>query len=71
MQITVLNKPSSDRPRGAPAKLGNHECFNLKMGFNCVCKWVDSYPGNNSYTCEFCGIYSASKPSCNKCEESS
>jgi hypothetical protein len=21
------------------------------------------------YTCEFCGVYSANKPKCNKCEE--
>lgn len=36
--------------------------------FGCVCDWCNSHPGNNNYVCEYCGIYTASQPICNKCE---
>lgn len=32
-------------------------------------KWVKDHPGIRSFTCSFCGIYEASKPMCNMCEE--
>lgn len=31
-------------------------------------KWLNENKGNIEYTCEFCGIYAANKPRCNKCE---
>lgn len=43
-------------------------CGNPHFGFNCVCDHVRNNPGNNDYLCEFCGLYSASKPRCSKCE---
>lgn len=46
------------------------ECGNPEMGFDCVCEHVKKNPGNKNYCCEFCGIYTASKSRCNKCEES-
>lgn len=39
------------------------------MHFGCICKWVTRNPGNKDFTCEFCGIYTAGRPQCNKCEE--
>jgi hypothetical protein len=45
-------------------------CGNTELGFNCVCDHVKSHPGNTEYTCEFCGIYTASTPNCNKWESS-
>ena len=44
------------------------KCGNPKYGFNCVCDWIEKHPGDNGYSCEFCGLYSASKPKCNRCE---
>ena len=44
-------------------------CGNFEYGFNCVCGWVKKNPGSIEYTCEFCGIYTAGKPRCSKCEE--
>jgi len=44
-------------------------CGNPSMGFECVCEWVTNHPGNNTYSCEYCGLYEASDPRCNKCEE--
>ena len=29
----------------------------------------ESFGPNKTYVCEFCGIYNATKPRCNKCEE--
>lgn len=43
-------------------------CGNPEMGFACVCEWVKKYPGIFHYMCDFCGIYQASAPRCNKCE---
>ena len=37
--------------------------------FTCTCDWVKKYPGNIEFTCEFCGLYIAAKPRCNKCEQ--
>ena len=45
-----------------------HTCDNLQFGFNCMCEWEKQNPGKNEYCCEFCGIYTASKARCNKCE---
>ena len=49
-------------------KKAKHECDNMKFGFNCVCNHVKANPGNIDYSCEYCGLYTASKPKCNKCE---
>lgn len=43
-------------------------CGNPEMGFNCVCDHVANNPGDIEYSCEWCGLYTASVPSCNKCE---
>ena len=43
-------------------------CGNPEHGFDCVCNHIKNNPGSNEYSCEFCGLYSASKPRCNKCE---
>lgn len=45
-------------------------CGNTSFGFDCVCSHTNNNPGDEEYTCEFCGIYTASKPRCNKCEKS-
>lgn len=45
------------------------DCDQIKHGFDCVCDHVKENPGTKEYTCEFCGIYAADKPRCNKCEE--
>jgi hypothetical protein len=42
---------------------------NVDFGFDDVTNHVKINPGNNVYVCEFCGIYTASKPRCNKCEQ--
>ena len=44
------------------------KCGNPKFGFDCVCAWIEGHPGDNEYTCEFCGTYNASTAICNKCE---
>lgn len=44
------------------------ECGSIEHGFNCVCDWVTKHQGDIEYSCEFCGIYTASVPQCNKCE---
>jgi len=43
-------------------------CGNLEMGFDCVCDWVRDNPGRMEYNCEFCGIYKAGAPRCDRCE---
>ncbi len=43
-------------------------CGNPSMGFGCTCEWSKKNPGLIVFYCEFCGIYEASKPKCNKCE---
>jgi hypothetical protein len=43
--------------------------YNVKFGFDCMIPWEQTHPGDNAYMCEFCGIYSAGAPRCNKCEE--
>ena len=45
-------------------------CGNPEYGFNCMCEWVKLHPGDVNYTCKFCGIYTAAKACCNKCEVS-
>jgi len=44
-------------------------CGNPEFGFDCVCNWVKSHPGDKEFICDFCGFYHASEPMCNKCEE--
>ena len=44
-------------------------CGNPDMGFDCVCDFVKKNPGTISFSCEFCGLYTASKPQCNNCVE--
>lgn len=36
--------------------------------FDCTCEWSENNPGKKEFTCEFCGIYTASRPMCNKCQ---
>jgi hypothetical protein len=43
-------------------------CDNPKYGFNCTCEWEKNHPGDIFWSCEFCGLYQASKPKCNRCE---
>jgi hypothetical protein len=43
-------------------------CGNPDYGFNCVCDHVKNNPGDVLFTCEFCGIYHAARPVCNRCE---
>lgn len=42
-------------------------CGNPEHGFDCTCDWVKNNPGNDEFTCEYCGIYTASKSRCNSC----
>ncbi len=42
-------------------------CGNPEWGFDCACVHAEAYPGNTPYTCEFCGIYNASRPKCSNC----
>lgn len=44
-------------------------CGNQDLGLNCVCKWVADHPGTIQYSCEWCGLYAASRPQCDRCEE--
>lgn len=44
------------------------KCDNVKFGFNCMCDWEKSHPGDISFSCEYCGLYIASEPKCNCCE---
>ena len=44
-------------------------CGNPEWGFDCVCKHVADNPGDTHFSCEYCGLYTAGKPRCNKCEE--
>lgn len=44
-------------------------CGNPKMGFDCTCNWSNMHPGNKHYSCEYCGVYDASEPKCQSCEE--
>lgn len=32
-------------------------------------EWCRRFPGDNEYACEWCGLYNASKPHCNQCEQ--
>lgn len=42
---------------------------NAQMGFDDTSEHEKNFPGDNEYTCEYCGLYNASKPRCNKCEQ--
>lgn len=45
------------------------KCGNPTMGFDCTCGHEEKNPGNIEFVCEFCGIYKASKPRCDQCEQ--
>jgi hypothetical protein len=49
-------------------KLINCTCGNPQHGFPCMCDWMKKYPGNNQYSCPYCGIYQAEIPRCMQCE---
>ena len=38
------------------------------FGFPDMTQWVKDHPGNIEFCCEFCGIYTAGEPRCNKCQ---
>jgi len=44
-------------------------CGNPMFGFPCVCEFVKRNPGNLTFSCEYCGLFTASKPRCNCCED--
>lgn len=44
-------------------------CGNPEFGFDCTCEHTINNPGDIDFSCGFCGLYTASKPRCNKCEE--
>ena len=52
--------------RGIEMKTCN--CGNPDFGFDCVCDHVKNYPGDMEFSCEYCGLYTASNPRCSKCE---
>lgn len=43
-------------------------CGNPDFGFDCMCQHMKDNPGEIEYSCEYCGLYTASKPRCNRCE---
>lgn len=43
-------------------------CGNPEYGFECTCIHSEQNPGDILYSCEFHGLYHASKPICNRCE---
>ena len=43
-------------------------CGNPEWGFDCVCQWVKDHPGEIDYSCEYCGLYTASDQRCSECE---
>ena len=32
-------------------------------------RFISKHPGNRNFVCEYCGVYTAGKAFCNKCEE--
>ena len=42
---------------------------NIEYGFDDMNKWEKQNPGNKEFCCDYCGIYTASRARCNKCEE--
>lgn len=47
----------------------NGLCINVQAGFDCMVDYENKHSGNKKFHCEWCGIYSASEPRCNCCEE--
>lgn len=45
------------------------ENTNVLFGFDDMTEWEKKHPGTIEFSCEFCGLYTASKPRCNKCEK--
>ena len=42
---------------------------NVEFGFDDTTEHEKRNPGNKNFCCDYCGIYTASRPRCNKCEE--
>lgn len=70
----LIGRPLSKKEKGLLAEFNNGmnksecTCGNSVAGFDCTCGHTKKFPGNTSYSCEFDGIFEASKPRCNKCE---
>ena len=66
-----LAQSEDEDHRAEQGELGEDECSceNTKWGFDCMCAWEKKHPGTRDFSCEFCGLYTASGPRCNKCEE--
>ena len=47
----------------------DEENTNVEYGFDDVSDHVKKNPGKKNYCCDYCGIYTASRPRCNQCEE--
>jgi hypothetical protein len=43
--------------------------FQTQYGFDDVTEFCKRHPGENEYACTYCGLYRASKPRCNECED--
>ena len=64
-QLTTIKK---DIYMGKNCNCTTCTCENPDFHFDCTCDHSKKFPGDIQYTCEYCGIYTASKPKCNKCE---
>ena len=75
MKTLVYNETLGWNPYGfeklneAHIKKSECGCGNPEMGFNCVCEWMSNHPGEKEYSCEYCGLYTASEPQCNCCQD--
>ena len=38
------------------------------FGFPDMSGWEKDHPGNTEWSCQWCGIYNASKPRCSECQ---
>jgi hypothetical protein len=38
------------------------------FGFPDMSKWEKDHPGDTEWSCQWCGIYNASKPRCSECQ---
>lgn len=50
-------------------KFAQKDNVNVQMGFDDTSEHEQKFPGDNEYTCEYCGLYNAGKPRCNRCEQ--
>lgn len=46
----------------------NIENTNVLFGFDDMTQFEKENPGDIDFSCEYCGLYTASRPRCNKCE---